>query len=178
MTCSGSRYCTWNMKPHGDSAVSVGICGHTVILSGILTTHSADLQGCVRQHFNPPCVGLNGTTRSVPCQVVAHGAFHFAGQQCHSPHRGSHIDRWPQDRRRLCLITTSNWGYQHSAKLCRKCSAKINVCVGVLYNFDVLNIHLRLSCLGLKSKPRCNCRCMCRWELNNGGGHTSHSQLG
>lgn len=136
MTCSVSRYCTWNMKPHGDSAISVGIGGHTVIFSSVLSAHPTDLQGRVGKNFEPPCGGLNGTTRSVPRQVVAHGAFHFAGQHGHSPHRGSHIDWWLQDWRRLWIITTLNRCYQ-VYKLCGMCLAKINVCVGVLYNFDV-----------------------------------------
>lgn len=86
----------------------MGIGGHTVVLPSILSPHPADLQGRVGQHLHPPCAGSDGTTRSVPGQVVAHGAFHLAGQHGHGSRRGSHIECRLQDRRRLCLAKTSN----------------------------------------------------------------------
>jgi len=94
---------TWDDEPYGDTAVSVGIGGHAVVLPGILSLHPADLQGRVRQQLHPPRAGPDGTTRSVPGQVVAHGAFHLAGQYSHASHRGSHIYCGLQDRRRLCF---------------------------------------------------------------------------
>lgn len=112
MTCRVLRYRTWNKKPHADPAVSVGVGGHTLVLPGVVTSHPADLQGRVRQHSNPPRPRSDGSTRSVPGQVVAHGAFHLAGEHSHGSDRGSHVVRRLQDRRRLCLAKTSNWFYQ------------------------------------------------------------------
>lgn len=118
-----SCYRTWNKKPHGNSAVSVGVGGHAVVLPGILSPHPTDLQGRVGQHLYPPCAGPDDTTCSVPGQVVAHGAFHLAGQRGHGSHRGSHIECWLQDWRRFWLTKTSNWRYQQ---------LNTNVCAGML----------------------------------------------
>lgn len=38
---------------------------------------------------------------------MAHRAVHLAGERRHGSDGGSHVERRPQDRRRLCLVKTS-----------------------------------------------------------------------
>lgn len=101
---AGYRSCrTWDMKPCRDFVLSVSVGGHTVILPSILSPQPADLQGRVGQQPNPPYAGSDGTTRSVPGQVVAHRSFHLAGQHSHASHRGSNIYCRLEDGRRICF---------------------------------------------------------------------------
>lgn len=111
---------TWDVKPHTDSAVPMAISGHTEVLSAILSPNPVDLQGRVGQHPYSPSMGPDGATLTVPCQVMAHGAFHLTGQHSHTPHGGCHIHCRLQNGRRFCFCgntaITSNSYYQQWGK--------------------------------------------------------------
>lgn len=129
MTCWVSSRHTWDEKPHGDSVFSVRIAGYTLVFPSILSPNPTDLQGGVRQQLHPSHVCSDGTARSVPCQVVAHGTFHLTGQHGHTAHRGSHIYCGSQNRGRLCFCRNMT-KTSVIRKLCLP--LRLNVCARML----------------------------------------------
>lgn len=108
-------YHTWDVEPHGDSAVSVGVGCHAAVLPSILSPHLADLQERIGQQLHPPCPCPDSMAPSVPGQIVAHVSLHLTGQHSHASHRRCHIHRGLQDRRRICFSE------------CRRCLKQIFV---------------------------------------------------
>ena len=174
MTCSVSCYRTWDEKPHGDSAVSVSVRGHTVVRPSVLSPHPTDLQGWVGEYLDPPGAGPDSTTRSAPGQVMPHRAFNLAGEHRHASHRGSHVHCPPQDWRRLCFSGNIKLLLSAVNKQCRKC-----FCWQALHHVDVLaleskikkkmsgtyfKVSLWLWCMQAKHLRRCVfvlCVCVC-----------------